>query len=541
MSSPPAGEDRPLLEFRNRPLLMLAVVLVSMCQFFDATIANVALPYMKASLGASTELVSWVLTCFIMATAIATPICGWLSDRVGSRNLFMYATLLFLVSSAACGAAPSLTAMIVFRTIQGISAAFIGPMTMTILFDISPPSKQASTMAIFGMMMMVAPISGPAIGGFITEYMNWRWIYYVNLPLGIPALALIWWLLPSRPIERRKLDLFGFAAIAIALAAMQLAFDRGQSKDWLTSKEIVAELIIMLSAFWIFIIHSRGHPYPLFKRALYTNANFVASLVSMMVMGASVVGLSAVLPMMFQSIYNYPVIDTGLLMAPRGLGVMCTSTLSGYLARKTDFRVVISCGYLVVAMGMWLMTKWSLDMDSTPILMAGFVQGLGFGLIVTPMQLVAFTTLDPRCARTADLDVPVPQFWRVDRHFGNRHHALAHPADQPCRYRRECHVHVDSRFRLDRHPRPHGRHGRGGDGGGQWRSQSTGDDDRLPRQFLHSDLGVAVNRSADVLAQEDKPRWPARKSGGDGMTEHLLQGRYSPCRCQRILETHAKL
>lgn len=396
MSSPAAGEDRPLLESRNRPLLMLAVVLVSMCQFFDATIANVALPYMKASLGASTESVSWVLTCFIMATAIATPICGWLSDRVGSRNLFMYATLLFLVSSAACGAAPSLTAMIVFRTIQGISAAFIGPMTMTILFDISPPSKQASTMAIFGMMMMVAPISGPAIGGFITEYMNWRWIYYVNLPLGIPALALIWWLLPSRPIERRKLDLFGFAAIAIALAAMQLAFDRGQSKDWLTSKEIVAELIIMLSAFWIFIIHSRGHPYPLFKRALYTNANFVASLVSMMVMGASVVGLSAVLPMMFQSIYNYPVIDTGLLMAPRGLGVMCTSTLSGYLARKTDFRVVISCGYLVVAMGMWLMTKWSLDMDSTPILMAGFVQGLGFGLIVTPMQLVAFTTLDPR-------------------------------------------------------------------------------------------------------------------------------------------------
>ena len=132
---------------------------------------------------------------------------------------------------------------------------------------------------------------------------------------------------------------------------MQLVFDRGQSKDWLTSKEIVAELIIMLSAFWIFIIHSRGHPNPLFKRALYTDANFVASLAFMMVMGASVVGLSAVLPMMFQSIYGYPVIDTGLLMAPRGIGVMCTSLLSGYLTRKFDFRAVICCGYLHCGLG----------------------------------------------------------------------------------------------------------------------------------------------------------------------------------------------
>ena len=145
-----AAEDRALLETKHRGLLMLTVILVSLCQFFDATIANVALPFMKASLGASTDTVSWVLTSFIMATAIATPITGWLSDYAGSRNLFMYSTLLFLVSSAACGAAPSLNAMIAFRIVQGISAAFIGPMTMTIMFDISPPSKQAMSMSIFG-------------------------------------------------------------------------------------------------------------------------------------------------------------------------------------------------------------------------------------------------------------------------------------------------------------------------------------------------------------------------------------------------------
>jgi MFS transporter, DHA2 family, multidrug resistance protein len=389
-----AGEDRALLETEHRGLLMAGVVMVSLCQFFDATIANVALPYMKAALGASTDTVSWVLTSFIMATAIATPICGWLSDRYGSRNLFMWSTLGFLLSSAACGAAHSLTAMIAFRIIQGISAAFIGPMTMTIMFDISPPSKQGMSMAIFGMMVMVAPITGPALGGYITEYLNWRWIFFVNLPLGIPALALIWWLLPSRPIERRKLDLFGFSAIAIGLAALQLLFDRGQHKDWLSSKEIVAELIIMISAFWIFVIHSRGNPNPLFKRELYTNGNFLASLAFMAVMGASVVGLSSVLPMMFQSIYGYPVTDTGLLMAPRGLGVMCTSVLSGYISRKFDARLPIIAGYLIAAFGMWTMTSWSLDMGSKQILWASFVQGLGFGLIVTPMQMMAFSTLN---------------------------------------------------------------------------------------------------------------------------------------------------
>ena len=392
----PAGiEDKPLLETSHRGLLMLAVVLVSLCQFLDATIANVALPYMKASLGASTETVSWVLTSFIIATAIATPLTGWLSDRFGSRNLFMYSTLGFLVSSAACGAAPSLMAMVAFRIVQGISAAFIGPMTMTIMFDISPPCKQAMSMSIFGLMVMVAPITGPAIGGFITEYLNWRWIYYVNLPLGIPALGLIWWLLPSRPIERRKLDLFGFATLGIGLAAIQLMFDRGQSRDWFTSKEIVAELIIAISALWIFILHSRGNPNPLFKRALYTDTNFLVSLAFMGILGASVVGLSSVLPMMFQSIYRYPVMDAGLLMAPRGIGAMCTSLLSGYFVRKLDFRVLIFIGYLMSACGMWLMTGWSLEMGSTPILLASFVQGLGFGLIASPMQIMAFSTLKP--------------------------------------------------------------------------------------------------------------------------------------------------
>ncbi len=392
---PAAFADKPLLEVKHRALLLIGVMLVSICQFFDATIANVALPHMRTALGASSDSISWVLTSFIIATAIATPITGWLSDQIGSRNLFVFSTFAFLVSSAACGASTSLPEMVLFRVIQGIAAAFIGPMTMTIMFDISPPSKQAMTMALFGMIVMIAPISGPFLGGFLTQYMNWRWIFYVNLPIGIPAMALIWWLLPSRPIERRRLDLFGFAALALGLGTLQLLLDRGQHKDWFSSWEIIIEAVIAISAFWVFFVHSRQTANPLIKRELYKNANFVVGLAFMAIMGLSVVGLSAVLPMMYQTIYGYPVMDTGLLMAPRGFGVMITSLLAGALARHLDYRYIITTGYLIAVTAMWMMTHWSIEMGSQQILLASFVQGLGFGLIVSPMNLMAFSTLDP--------------------------------------------------------------------------------------------------------------------------------------------------
>lgn len=388
-----AVEDKALLPVEHRWPLLIGVILVSICQFLDATIANVALPHMQAALGASTESISWVLTSYIIATAVATPITGWLSDRFGSRNLFLLSTLLFLIASAACGAATSLEEMVLFRAVQGIAAGFIGPMTMTIMFDISPPSKQPMTLAIFSIIVMVAPISGPTIGGFLVENLNWRWIFYVNLPLGIPALVLLWFLLPSRGIERRPLDLFGFAMIALALTSMQLMFDRGQHEDWFSSWEIIAELLVALCALWIFIVHNRYTPTPLFRRELWSNGNFVISLAFMAVMGMAVVGLAAVLPMLFQTIYGYPVMDTGIMMAPRGVGVMISSLLAGQFIKRVDSRYVMATGYLIAAAGMWYMTSWSIVMAAEPILLAAFVQGVGFGMVVGPMNLMAFGTL----------------------------------------------------------------------------------------------------------------------------------------------------
>ncbi|MEO6092885.1 MAG: MDR family MFS transporter [Novosphingobium sp.] len=384
-----------MLEVKHRGLLLGAVMAVAICQFLDATIANVALPHMKVSIGASADSISWVLTSYIMAGAIFMPMTGWLSDRLGSRNLFIGATVMFLIASAACGAATSLTAMVAFRALQGGAAAFMGPMTQTIMFDVSPPSKQAATMSLFGMIVMVAPISGPFLGGFLTEYLSWRWVYYVNLPIGIPALILLWWLLPSRPLEGRRLDLFGFAFIGLALAALQLVLDRGQSNDWLSSKEIVIEGIIALSAFWIYLVHTRSAREPLFNRELFRNPNFLVGLAFMTVLGLTNVALSAVLPTMFQSIYGYPVMLSGALMAPRGFGVVVTSLMTSMLLKRVDYRYLITIGYVIAAYSIWMMTGWSLDMDWWPIVLANFVQGLGLGMVFAPMNLVAFATIKP--------------------------------------------------------------------------------------------------------------------------------------------------
>ncbi|MCE7796900.1 DHA2 family efflux MFS transporter permease subunit [Sphingobium sufflavum] len=385
--------DRAVLPSRHPELLTWAVMAISICQFIDATIANVALPHMQTSLDASIENVSWVLTSFIIASAIATPITGWLSDRIGSRILFLLSCGGFLLTSGLCGLATSLPAMVVFRIFQGVCAAFMGPMSQTIMYDINRPSRQPRAVAIWGVVVMIAPISGPFLGGLLTDQLNWRWVFFVNLPIGIPALALIWWLLPSRPIERRRLDLFGFGMLAVALGALQLLLDRGHGRDWLESREIMVEMCVAISCFWIFLIHSRQTAKPLFKGSLFHDSNFIASLVLMAALGLSNVGLSAMLPTMYQTVYGYGVMDTGMLMAPRGVGVVVTMILTNHLMKRLDYRYIAVFGFCVTAFSMWTMTRWSLDQSSREIIVSGFIQGLGLGFVFVPMNMIGFSRL----------------------------------------------------------------------------------------------------------------------------------------------------
>ena len=388
--------DQAAYPVKNKALLTFAVMSATIIQILDSTIANVAIPHMQSSLGATMDTITWVLTSYIVASAVAMPITGWLADRIGSRNLFLGAVAGFILASMLCGIATSLTEMVAFRILQGVCAAFIGPLPQTIMLDINKPSEAPRAMSIWGMSIMVAPILGPMIGGWLTENYNWRWVFYINLPIGILTLVILWWLLPSRPINRRELDRFGFAMLAIGLATLQLLADRGQQEDWLQSWEIIIELLVVVAALWIFAVHQMTTRRPMFERLLVADRNFFISLNMMLVVGMMTYGIFALLPPMMQNLYGYTVYDTGMPLAPRGVGIILAMFIAAKLASKVDPRILIFCGFLMTAASMWVMTSWSLDMAWNKIVYTGLFQGFGMGFVFIPLNAVAFSTLPMR-------------------------------------------------------------------------------------------------------------------------------------------------
>ena len=388
------AEGKPLLETKNRGLLTVGVMGAMVMQILDTTIANVALPHMQTSLAATTDTVTWVLTSYIVATAIALPATGWLSDRLGSRNLFLIATGGFVIASMLCGIATSLPEMVLFRVVQGITAAFINPLSQTAMLDINPPERAAKAMGVWGMGVMVGPIMGPVIGGFLTENYNWRWVFYVNVPVGILTFAILWFLLPSRPKARRSFDFAGFAYVGVAVAAFQLMLDRGQTEDWFDSWEIIVEAMVAAAAAWMAVVHLATARRPLFDRALFGNRNLVMGMIFMVVVGISTMAPMALLPPMLQQLFDYPVIDTGMMMAPRGVGVLFTMWLGGQVMGKVDTRILIVTGLILFAGSLRMMAGFSLEQDWWPVVTSGFVQGLGMGLVFMPLNALAFATLE---------------------------------------------------------------------------------------------------------------------------------------------------
>lgn len=393
----PAG-DAPshiALPTRRHALLTVAVMMAMIMQILDTTIANVALPHMQASLGATIDSVTWVLTSYIVASAIAFPLTGWLSERFGSRNLFLTAVAGFVLASMLCGISTSLSEMVLFRVFQGVFAAFIGPLSQTVMLDINPQERHGKAMSVWGMGIMVGPILGPIIGGWLTENYDWRWIFYVNLPIGAVTFAMLWALLPSQPLKRRGFDLFGFSMLALALASVQLMLDRGQQLDWFQSPEIWIEAGIAAAGFWVFAVHIATGRNALFEPQLFANRNFATSLFLIFIVGIVMFATMALLPPMLQTIYGYPVIDAGLLVAPRGIGILVSMFIAGQLIGKVDPRWLIGAGMILATYSLYLMTGWALDMGARPIIVSGLVQGLGVGLVFVPLNVTAFGTLPP--------------------------------------------------------------------------------------------------------------------------------------------------
>ncbi len=378
---------------KHKALLTLAVMGASIIQILDSTIANVAIPHMQASLGATQDTVTWVLTSYIIASAVAIPTTGWMSDRFGSRRLFLVAVAGFIATSMLCGVATTLTQMVAFRLLQGVCSAFIGPLSQTVLLDINPPETAPKAMAIWGMGIMVAPIMGPIIGGWLTESYNWRWVFYINLPIGIVTISLLWWLLPSRQIQRRAFDLLGFSMLALGLASFQLMLDRGAQADWFNSWEIWIEFGIVFSAMWIFFVHQATATNPMFSANFLKDRNFVTAFVMMSVVGMMMMGMFALLPPMLQKLYGYSVLDTGILLAPRGIGIIFAMFISSRLAGRLDPRITIGAGFLIIVYSLWEMTHWSLIMSWQPFVYTGIVQGIGMGFVFIPINGIAFSTL----------------------------------------------------------------------------------------------------------------------------------------------------
>jgi DHA2 family multidrug resistance protein len=380
----------------HRGMITVSIMLATIMQALDTTIANVALPHMQGALQSSQDQISWVLTSYIVAAAIATPLTGWLCSAFGRRRVFLIAVAGFTVASALCGMADNIFEIVAARLLQGLFGAALVPLSQAVLLDINPKEKIGQAMAIWGAGIMIGPILGPMLGGWLTENASWRWVFYINLPVGVLAFYGIARFLPeSRPAGVR-LDLFGFATLSLAIGLLQMFLDRGEQLDWFDSTEIRIEAIGCLIAFAFFVAHTfTAIGTSFFDRRLLKDANFVTGLLFAFIVGLVLYATMALLPTLLQGLLGYPVVYTGMVMAPRGIGTMVAMLLVGRMLHFIDARMIMALGFTLTAIALYMMTGMTLDMNSHIIITSGVIQGLGIGFTFVPLSAVAFATLAP--------------------------------------------------------------------------------------------------------------------------------------------------
>lgn len=381
----------------HKGMITLSIMLATIMQALDTTIANVALPHMQGALQSSQDQISWVLTSYIVAAAIATPLTGWLCGQWGRRQVFLIAVVGFTVASALCGMAQNLSEIVLARLLQGVFGAALVPLSQAVLLDINPKEKVGQAMAIWGAGIMVGPILGPVMGGWLTENVNWRWVFYINLPVGVFAFYGIARYLPESKPEGEQLDLFGLTSLSLAVGLLQMFLDRGEQLDWFNSTEICFEAIGCAIALAYFIAHTwTTEKVSFLNRALLSDRNFITGIAFAFVVGMILYATMALLPAFLQGLLGYPVVFTGEIMAPRGLGTMLAMVVVGKLVHRIDPRAIMALGFCLTAYSLYQMTHITLDMDSTLVTVSGFIQGMGIGFTFVPLSAVTFATLAPR-------------------------------------------------------------------------------------------------------------------------------------------------
>lgn len=377
----------------HRGLITGSLILATTMQGLDGTIANVALPSIQASLSATQEQMSWVLTSYIVATAIMIPLSGWLSSRIGRKKVLLASILAFTVTSMMCGLAQNLSQLVFFRLLQGLSGAALVPMSQATLLDINPPERHARAMSMFVMGVTIGPIMGPVLGSWLTDQYSWRWVFFINVPIGAMCFFGLFSFMPESKIKRSSFDYFGFATLTVAILALQLMLDRGQLKDWFSSTEIWFEFACAAIASYWFALHSTAAREPFIDLRLFKDRNFVIGNFFILTIGVLMFSPLALLPSLLQDLMNYPVMTAGWLMAPRGLGTVAATLALKPILRYADPRAVIGAGFAVTSFALWLMCTFYLQMSDHLVVWSGLMQGFGIGLAFVPLATATFGTL----------------------------------------------------------------------------------------------------------------------------------------------------
>jgi DHA2 family multidrug resistance protein len=377
-------------------LLTVCTMTATIMQALDMTIANVALPYMQGSLSASQDQISWVLTSYIVAAAVMTAPVGWLSDRFGRKKLFLTCVGGFTVASLLCALSQNIEQIVAFRLLQGMCGAALVPLSQSVMLDAYPIEQRGQAMGIWGVGVMLGPIMGPTLGGYLTENYSWHWVFLVNLPVGIlTVVGLLTFMDETKRHVHLRFDWFGFLALTAGIGGMQLMLDRGEQLGWFGSPEIVAELIISIAGFYYFFAHSLTTSEPFVRFVIFRDRNFLIGCFFMMIMGLMLFSSMALSAPFIQNVLGYPIMSAGWLLAARGLGTLVGMAMIGRLLRLIEARYLILFGLTLTAGTMYQMTGFTADTSGREIVICGLVQGFGMGFVFIPLSTVAFLSLPP--------------------------------------------------------------------------------------------------------------------------------------------------
>ncbi|MEJ2346080.1 MAG: DHA2 family efflux MFS transporter permease subunit [Gammaproteobacteria bacterium] len=386
----------------SRLLITIAVMSSTVMQVLDTTIVNVALPQMQGQLSATPDQISWVLTSYLVASGVFMPLTGYFTDRMGQRRYLMVSVLGFVITSALCGLSTSLSEIVLFRLLQGVFGASLVPMSQSIMVQTFPLEERGKAMAIWGVGVMVGPILGPTLGGYLTEVLSWRWTFFINLPVGILSLLLTWRVIPDTDKRERNMDWLGLALLTMAIGGLQFVLDRGNQDDWFDSNTIKLAALLSMIGFAAFAYHGLANKSRvLFHLQIFRDRTFTTASILLGVFGLGLYGAMMLQPLMLENLFDYPTLTTGFVMAPRGVASMISMMVVGRLINRVDPRLLISAGIVIFSIGSFAMTRYNLYISPEWVVWPIVIQGLGLGMVFVPLSTLAFSTLPPQYSADA--------------------------------------------------------------------------------------------------------------------------------------------